>query len=156
MRNQIHAPWALSASPRLLKNVYMGKKTNDRHFQATKIQNNFIHDAQHLSQISSNSQANCLNTKDLGESQLWQHHSGNHTRTMDIGLPDHELDGGLKPRRKSQSPWRPGWRARSDSKSPSMIQWRWQRSQLTWESGNYKVHFLRADYSVGIFLSWGP
>lgn len=35
-------------------------------------------------------------------------------------------------------------------------QWRCQRSQLAWESGNNKVHFLRVDYSVGIFLSWGP
>lgn len=82
----------------------MGKKTNDRHFQATKIQNNFIHDAQHLSQISSNSQANCLNTKDLGESQLWQHHSGNHTRTMDIGLPDHELDVGAQTKKEVPEP----------------------------------------------------
>lgn len=90
-------------------------------FQGTKIQNNFIHDAQYLSQISSNSQANCLDTKDLGESQLWQHHSGNQTRTTDVVPPDHELDGGLQPRRKLQSPWRPGWRARSDSKSPSIV-----------------------------------
>lgn len=62
-----------------------------------------------------------MNTKDTRESQLWQHHSGNYTRIMDTRLPDHELDGGLKPRRKLQSSWRPVRRARSDSKSPSIV-----------------------------------
>lgn len=47
----------------------MGKKTNDRHFQGTKIQSDFI-DTQHVFQISSNSKANCLSAKDLGESQF--------------------------------------------------------------------------------------
>lgn len=44
----------------------LDKKTNNRHFQGTKIHKYFILNTQHVFQISSNSQANCLSTKDLG------------------------------------------------------------------------------------------
>lgn len=48
----------------------LDKKTNYRHFQGTKIHNYFILNTQRVFHISSNSQANCLSAKDLGESQL--------------------------------------------------------------------------------------
>lgn len=34
--------------------------------------------------------------------------------------------------------------------------WRCQRNQLAWESGNHHVHYLGAEYLVGISWSWGP
>lgn len=66
------------------------KKTNDRRFQETKIQNYLILGTQCVFQFSINHWDNCLRAKDPEESQL----SGStmvETRTVDTELADHQL-----------------------------------------------------------------